>query len=107
MFILQKDQVQMCQFQLTDEEKSYLGFIYLDRLFMRGESSTTDQLKIAVKQTQYLLESGKFAVILRNDDSYSIWALAPETAEVITDCNAFFLRETRLVIPYSLFIINY
>ncbi len=81
MLILSEKQVQKCQ--LNIENKCYSGFLYMSRIYMMKNFQEEKDYKAAIQESRTLLNQKIHCIILEHSNGYTIWHLAPETAEMI------------------------
>jgi len=81
MLILKKEAVKSCQLQINDRVVS--GIKYLNFAFLKGQRY--DKQNDAIKRAREFLDNGKFCIILKESDAYSLWHVAPKNFEVLSD----------------------
>lgn len=82
MLLLNTDQVQFCQVSNPEVESDndFDALIYLNRLFIKGESFSPDQQNQALSRTQELLDSEEevWGVLLKEESGFSLWYCSGE-----------------------------
>lgn len=81
MLILPEKQVQKCQLKI--EDNFYSGFLYMNRLYMMKNVQEEKDYKTAIQESRMLLNNQTHCIMLEQSHGYTVWHLAPETAQMI------------------------
>lgn len=88
MFILNEEQVKLCQIKLDNEERILKALSYLNRLFVEKQRYERKQRQLAIRDARRLLDQEIFCIILKQSDAYGLWHSVSQKVTVIQSPSA-------------------
>jgi len=83
MFILKQEEVENCQIQIQNQVLS--GLKYLNYFFIFREAFNQQPFNLVLQKVRTLLEQEQFCILLKQNNGYSLWDLAPQKSKIISN----------------------